>query len=435
MIPRYQAKAIAKIFSDETRYGLWLKVELETAKAAADAGLIPRAHADALATKLPALDTRKLTERALILEETLKHDVIAFLAACEEHLDTEAASLHYGLTSSDVVDTTLAVQLRDATQETLTRIDALLEALHRRIDEHKYTEMVGRSHGMHGEPTTFGIVLAGHYAEIARQRRRVAAALTEIRFGKLSGAVGTFAHLSPAIEAAVMRALDLSPEPLATQVVPRDRHAVLFTTIAGLGASIERLATNIRHWQRSELQEAEEPFTAGQRGSSAMPHKRNPIGSENLCGVARMLRGYALAALEDVALWHERDISHSSVERVIGPDAFHLAVYALERLTKIVTGLAVYPQNMTRNLASTHGLVASQTVLLELVRAGVPRQKAYGIVQRNAMAAWERREDFLTLCLRDAELVEVVKDPEALRAKAKVSKETADLLIQRALSP
>jgi adenylosuccinate lyase len=434
MIPRYQSKPIANIFSDESRYGLWLRIELETAKATAEAGLIPRAHAEALSSKLPALNIKALTERALVLEETLKHDVIAFLAACEEHLGEEAASLHYGLTSSDVVDTTLGCQLRDATTEAITRMDALLSALRRRIDEHKYTEMVGRSHGMHGEPTTFGIVLAGHFAELQRQRRRMHTALGEIRFGKLSGAVGTFAHLSPQIEASVMRAMELEPEPLATQVVPRDRHATLFTTIAGVGASIERLATNIRHWQRSELQEAEEPFTAGQRGSSAMPHKRNPIGSENLCGAARMLRGYAIAALEDVALWHERDISHSSVERVIAPDAFHLLCYALERLTKIITGLAVYPDNMKKNLQMTHGLVASQTVLLALVRAGVPRQKAYGIVQKSAMTAWEQKKDFLTLCEQDPELREVMADPASLRDKAKVAKDLADTLIARALA-
>ncbi len=433
MIPRYQTEAIGQIFSDERRYGLWLKVEIEAANAASLAGLIPAEHAQALAAKLPELDVAALTARALALEETLKHDVIAFLSACEEHLGPEAASLHYGLTSSDVVDTALACQLRDAAQQTLARLAQVLEALKRRIDEHRYTPMVGRSHGMHGEPTTFGVVLAGHYAELARQRRRLEQAAQEIAFGKLSGAVGTFAHLPPSVEASVMRALDLTPEPLATQVIPRDRHALLFTTLAGLGASIERLATNIRHWQRSELGEAEEPFTQGQRGSSAMPHKRNPIGSENLCGVARLLRGYALSALEDVALWHERDISHSCVERVIGPDAFHLADYALRRLEKIISGLAVYPENMQRSLALTHGLVASQTVLLALVQAGVPRQKAYAIVQRNAMKAWEERTDFITLAARDPELRAVMQDPEALRDKARVSHATADLLIDRAL--
>lgn len=432
MLPRYQTKEIALIFSDERRNALWLTIEVEAAVAAARLGLVPTAHAEALKSKLPGMDIAALSQRAAVLEETLKHDVIAFLSACEEQLGEEAASLHYGLTSSDVVDTALACQLRDGTRQVLSRLDGLIAAFDVRIDEHRYTEMVGRSHGMHGEPTTFGIVLAGHRAELQRQRQRLSTALDEIAFGKLSGAVGTFAHLPPDVEAHVMGALGLKPEPLATQVVPRDRHAQLFMALAGLGASIERFATNLRHWQRSELQEAEEPFTAGQRGSSAMPHKRNPIGSENLCGVARLLRGYALAALEDVALWHERDISHSSVERVIGPDALHLADYACKRLTMMVSGMAVYPDNMQRTLAMTHGLVASQTVLLALVQAGVPRQKAYGIVQRNAMKAWAEKTDFIALAAADPELREVMQQPEELRNKAKVAEQTVDMLIARA---
>ncbi len=432
MIPRYQTAEMATIFSDQNRYRLWLGIELSASQACATAGLVPKAHAEALLAKLKDADTAALAERALVLEEILKHDVIAFLSACEEKLGDEAASLHYGLTSSDVVDTALACQLRDASDKILAHLDDALVALKTRSEEHKNTPMVGRSHGMHAEPTTFGIVLAGHYAELARQRARFASARKEIAFGKLSGAVGTFAHLGPSIEAEVMRALDLSPEPLATQVVPRDRHATLFTALASIGASIERFATDMRHWQRSELGEVEEPFTAGQRGSSAMPHKRNPIGSENLCGLARLLRGYAVAALEDVALWHERDISHSSVERVIAPDAFHVADFALQRLTKIVRGMAVYPERMQRNLDLTHGLTASQTVLLELVKSGIARQAAYGIVQKAAMQAWQEQRDFIALVCEVPEVKALGKDPKALKEKARVSPEMAEMLLKRA---
>lgn len=434
MLTRYQSKAIAAIFNDHHRYSLWIQIEVATSLASAREGLVPKAHADALAQKLPALDIEKLVARALDLEETLKHDVIAFLSACEEQLGEEAASLHHGLTSSDVVDTTLAKQLTEACDVVLRSLDETLVVFKKRALEHRDTQMVGRSHGMHGEPTTFGVVLAGHYAELARQRKRLQSAKEEIAHGKLSGAVGTFAHLSPEIEKYVMDGLSLTVEPLATQVVPRDRHAHLFTVLAGLGASIERFATNLRHWQRSELGEAEEPFTAGQRGSSAMPHKRNPIGSENLCGVARLLRGYALSALEDVALWHERDISHSAVERVIAPDAFHLVDYALQRMKRMVAGLAVYPERMQRNLDMTHGLVTSQTVLLELTHAGLPRQVAYGIVQKAAMTAWSESRDFLSLVLQAPEVAALNLDPAAVRAKARVSESKAQLLLDRAFA-
>jgi adenylosuccinate lyase len=434
MIPRYQTAEMAAIFSDENRYRLWLRIELAAADACAKAGFIPQTHAQALRTKLEHADIPKLTERALAIEETVKHDVIAFLSACEEQLGEEAASLHFGLTSSDVVDTTLAAQLTAACAQIDKRLQALLAALKRRAEEHKLTPMVGRSHGMHAEPTTFGIALAGHYAEHARQRKRLAIAASDIAFGKLSGAVGTFAHLPPAIEAQVVQALGLKAEPLATQVVPRDRHAFLFTVIAGLGGSIERFATNLRHWQRTELGEAEEPFTQGQRGSSAMPHKRNPITSENLCGLSRLLRGYALSSLEDIALWHERDISHSSVERVIAPDAFHLADYALKRATTLVEGLAVYPERLARNLAMNFGLTASQTVLLELVKSGVPRQQAYGVVQKAAMQAFSEQRDFIDLVLADEQVRAAVKDPAMLREKTHVSDATATLLLARAFA-
>lgn len=434
MLKRYQSPAIAKVFSDNHRYELWLEIEWRTAQAAARAGLVPKAHADALAAKLPNFDIEALVKRALLLEETLKHDVIAFLSACEEQLQEESASLHFGLTSSDVVDTTLAKQLDEACAVVLQSLGSVLEAFKQKAEEHRDTEMVGRSHGMHGEPTTFGVVLAGHYAELSRQHKRLQAARTDIAFGKLSGAVGTFAHLPPEVEAEVLEAMGLMPEPLATQVVPRDRHAHLFSVLAGLGASIERFSVNLRHWQRSELQEAEEPFTAGQRGSSAMPHKRNPIGSENLCGVARLLRGYALAALEDVALWHERDISHSSVERVIAPDAFHLVDYALRRLDKIVRGLAVYPERMRANLESSFGLVTSQTVLLQLTRAGMPRQVAYGVVQEAAMQAWKERSDFLTLVFSTPEVSALGLQRAEVEKKAKVSGDKARLLQSRAFA-
>ena len=320
---------------------------------------------------------------------TTKHDVIAFLTHVEELGGIEARWLHRGMTSSDVLDSSLAILMRDAADLLLTRCDRLLAALAKRAREHAKTPMIGRSHGIFAEPVTFGLALAGHHAEIARGRARLALAREEIAVGKIAGAVGTYAHLTPEIEERTLRALGLAPETVATQVVARDRHAAFFSALALLAAAIERFATNVRHWQRSEVAEAEEPFTTGQKGSSAMPHKRNPIVSENLCGLARVVRSAVIPALEDVALWHERDISHSSVERMIAPDATTTLGYMLDRTATLAEGLVVYPDHLAKNLERAGELYFSEAVLLALVESGLPRQEAYVLVQRNAMRAWQ----------------------------------------------
>jgi adenylosuccinate lyase len=329
------------------------------------------------------LDPSRIDE----IEKTTRHDVIAFLTHVEELAGAEARWLHRGMTSSDVLDTSFALLLVRATDAILARLGKLVEALDRRAVEHAKTPMIGRSHGIHAEPITFGVALAGHLAEMKRARVRLGVARAEIAVGKVSGAVGTYAHLSPSIEARTLGALGLSPETVSTQVVARDRHAAYFSTLAVVAAGIERLATNVRHWQRTEVAEAEERFTAGQKGSSAMPHKRNPISSENLCGLARMVRAYAAPALEDVALWHERDISHSSAERMIAPDATTTLAFMLERATSLVDGLVVYPENLRKNLERTDGLFFSEAILLRLVDKGLARQDAYVIVQKSAMKA------------------------------------------------
>ncbi len=342
-------------------------------------------------------------DRIAAIERTVKHDVIAFLTHVEELAGSEARWLHRGMTSSDVLDSSLAVLLVRAADLLLTRLDALVDALARRADEHRKTPMIGRSHGMHAEPTTFGVALAGHLAEMKRGRARLRVARVEVAVGKIAGAVGTYAHLSPAIEARALSALGLAPETVATQIVPRDRHAAFFTALAVVAAGVERLATNVRHWQRTEVAEAEERFTQGQKGSSAMPHKRNPIVSENLCGLARIVRAAALPALEDVALWHERDISHSSVERMIAPDATTTLGYMLERAAALVSGLVIYPEGLRRNLDRSGELYFSEAVLLSLVQHGRPRQAAYAIVQRCAMAALAGEGRFRDLLGADAE--------------------------------
>ncbi|HEY8075772.1 MAG TPA: adenylosuccinate lyase [Labilithrix sp.] len=385
MIPRYTPKDFAELWSGARRYEVWLEVELAACDAMEAEGLVPKGTAEAIRAKKLVLDPARIEK----IEKTVKHDVIAFLTHVEERAGAEARWLHRGMTSSDVLDTSLAILLRDATDKLLVRADALAAALGKRAKQHARTPMIGRSHGIFAEPVTFGLALAGHAAEVKRGRERLARAREAIAVGKIAGAVGTYAHISPRVEERALGSLGLRPETVSTQIVPRDRHAELFSAMALLAASIERLATNVRHWQRSEVGEAEEAFTAGQKGSSAMPHKRNPILSENLCGLARIVRAAVVPALEDVALWHERDISHSSVERMIGPDATSTLAFMLDRARSLVDGLVVYKHRLEENLGRAAELYFSEAVLLALVEAGLPRQKAYKIVQKSAMRAWK----------------------------------------------
>jgi adenylosuccinate lyase len=400
MIPRYTPAEFLELWSPARRFAVWLEVELAACDAMEAAGLVPRGTAAGIRARKLALSPERIDE----IERTTKHDVIAFLTHVEELAGIEARWLHRGMTSSDVLDTSLAVLLRDAADLLLARCDALLTALATRAREHGKTPMIGRSHGIFAEPVTFGLALAGHHAEIARGRARLAAAREEIAVGKIAGAVGTYAHLTPEIERAALSALGLRPETVATQVVARDRHAAFFSAMALVAAGIERLATNVRHWQRSEVAEAEEAFTVGQKGSSAMPHKRNPILSENLCGLARVVRSAVVPALEDVALWHERDISHSSVERMIAPDTTATLGFMLDRAKTLVAGLVVYPEHLKRNLDRAAELYFSEAVLLALVEKGLPRQEAYVLVQRNAMKAWRGEGRFRELLGADADV-------------------------------
>ena len=390
MIPRYTPAEFAQLWSPERRFQVWLEVELAACSAMEGAGLVPAGTAAGLRGKNIALQPARIDE----IERTVKHDVIAFLTHVEELAGEDARWLHRGMTSSDVLDSSLAILLRDASDLLLRRTDSLLDALAKRARAYAKTPAIGRSHGIFAEPITFGLALAGHHAEVARGRARLVAARREIAVGKIAGAVGTYAHLSPAIEQEALAALGLAPETVSTQVVARDRHAAFFSALALLAAAIERLATNVRHWQRSEVGEAEEAFTVGQKGSSAMPHKRNPILSENLCGLARVVRAAVVPALEDVALWHERDISHSSVERMIAPDATATLGFMLERAATLVSGLVIYPAAMAKNLERAGQLYFSEGVLLALVDAGMARQEAYVLVQRNAMRAWHGEGTF-----------------------------------------
>jgi adenylosuccinate lyase len=383
MIPRYTPEPFARLWSSPQRYATWLEVELAASEAMEAHGLVPAGTTARLRDKGVALDAARIDD----LERTTKHDVIAFLTHVEEQVGAEARWLHFGLTSSDVLDTSLALLLVRAADLLAERLDALVDALASRVREHRATPMMGRSHGMHAEPVTFGFVLAGHLAELKRGRARLRAARDEIAVGKLAGAVGVYAHLAPEVEARALAALGLRPESAATQVVARDRHAAYFATLALVAAAIERLATTVRHLQRTEVGEAEEAFSRGQKGSSAMPHKRNPIASENLCGLARVVRAAVVPALEDVSLWHERDISHSSVERMIAPDVTATLGFMLERARALVADWVIHPERMRANLERTGGLCFSEGVLLALVRAGQPRQEAYVLVQRAAMQA------------------------------------------------
>jgi adenylosuccinate lyase len=388
MIPRYSRPDMVKIWEPENRFRIWFEIEAHATEALAQIGVVPASAAQALWTwwaTNPVIDVAAIDA----IEAITKHDVIAFLTWVAEQVGEEARFMHQGMTSSDVLDTCLAVQLTQATDLLLADMDALLAAIKSRAMEHKFTPTIGRSHGIHAEPVTFGMKLAQAYAEFARGRARLVAARAEIATCAISGAVGTFANIDPKIEAHVAAKLGLAVEPVSTQVIPRDRHAMYFATLGVIASSIERLATEVRHLQRTEVLEAEEYFAPGQKGSSAMPHKRNPILTENLTGLARMVRGYVTPALENVALWHERDISHSSVERYIGPDATITLDFALGRLTGVIDKLLIYPERMQKNLDRMGGLVHSQRVLLALTQAGISREDSYSIVQRNAMKVWE----------------------------------------------
>jgi adenylosuccinate lyase len=390
MVPRYSRPEMAAIWSPENRYRIWWQIEVFAAEAMGKIGMIPAEDAAKIRAAYDVDVLGQIDVEAIdAIEAVTKHDVIAFLTWAGEKLGPEKRWLHQGMTSSDVLDTALAVQLKQATDILLRDIDILLEVLLRRAFEHKKTPTIGRSHGIHAEPTTFGVKLAQAYAEFDRNRDRLAAARDEIATCAISGAVGTFANVPPAVEEHVAKALGLKPEPTSTQVIPRDRHAMYFAILGVIASSIERLAIEIRHLQRTEVLEAEEYFSPGQKGSSAMPHKRNPVLSENLTGLARMVRGYVTPALENVALWHERDISHSSVERFIGPDATITLDFALGRLWQLIDKLVVYPERMQKNLDRMGGLVHSQRVLLALTQAGLSREESYTLVQRNAMKVWE----------------------------------------------
>ncbi len=413
MVPRYARPAMTAIWEPETKYEVWFLIEAHATQKLAELGVVPESGAKALWDwwkTNPGIDVAAIDAK----EAVLKHDVIAFLDWVAEQVGPEARFMHQGMTSSDVLDTTLAVQLARATDILLEDMDALLEAIKRRAEEHKYTATIGRSHGIHAEPTTFGLKLAQAYAEFDRCRDRLVAARAEVATCAISGAVGTFANIDASVEAYVAEQLGLSVEPVSTQVIPRDRHAAYFSTLAVIASSIERLAVEIRHLQRTEVLEAEEYFSPGQKGSSAMPHKRNPILTENLTGQARMIRAYALPALENVALWHERDISHSSVERFIGPDATITLDFSLARLTGVIDKLLVYPERMQANLDRMGGLVHSQRVLLALTQAGITRDNAYRLVQRNAMKVWESdgKLSLLELLKADQEVMGAMSEEE-----------------------
>lgn len=407
MITRYTRPQMGRIWEEQNRYAKWLEVEIAACEAMALEGIVPE---DAL---------RQIKERAgfsveriLEIEEETRHDVIAFLTSVEEFVGPASRYIHLGLTSSDILDTSFALLLKEALELILEGVDTLMETLKARAMEHKTTVMIGRSHGIHAEPITFGLKLAVWYAEMDRNQERLQAALKTISVGKLSGAVGTFANVSPRVEALTCERLGLAPAPISTQILQRDRHAQVFTALAILAGTLEKMAVEIRHLQRTEVQEAEEPFGKGQKGSSAMPHKKNPIGAENISGLARVVRSNALAALENMPLWHERDISHSSVERVIGPDSTILVDYMLHRLNRILAGLVVHPERMLENLNRTRGLIFSQRVLNRLAEKGIERQKAYAMVQRNALGVWDGTLDFQGLLMKDPEITQVLDQQE-----------------------
>lgn len=427
MIPRYSRKEMTDIWEPESKFRIWFEIEAHACDAQAELGVIPK-EAAAAVWERGDFDVARIDE----IEAEVKHDVIAFLTNLQEYVGDEARFVHQGMTSSDVLDTCFNVQLTRAADLLLADLDALLEVLKTRAEEHKYTICMGRSHGIHAEPVTFGLKMAEAYAEFDRCRTRLINARAEIATCAISGAVGTFAHIDPAVEAHVAEKMGLEVEPVSTQVIPRDRHAMFFAVLGVIASSIERLAVEIRHLQRTEVLEAEEFFSKGQKGSSAMPHKRNPILSENLTGLARIVRGYVTPAMENVALWHERDISHSSVERMIGPDATVTLDFALVRLTGMMKNLVVYPENMDKNLNQLGGLINSQRVLLALTQAGVSREDAYRIVQRNAMKVWDEGGHLLDNLKAD-EQVTVALENDALEALFDLAHHTkhVDTIFQR----
>ena len=407
MIPRYTRKRMADVWEAENRFRKWLQIEIFACEAMANMGVVPRGALKEI-QKRAGFDVARVEE----LEKIVKHDVIAFLTTVSEKVGPAARYLHLGMTSSDILDTSLAMQMVEAAGILEEDLKAFLGVLKKRAFEHRYTPIVGRTHGMHAEPTTFGLKLALWHAEMERNLERLGRAKERVGYGKISGAVGTFAHLPPEVEAYVCKKCGLEPAPISSQIIQRDRHAEFFTTLAVIGASLEKIAVEVRHLQRTEVSEAEEPFTKGQKGSSAMPHKRNPIGSENIAGLSRVLRGNAWASLENVALWHERDISHSSVERVIGPDSTILLDYMLDRMTRMVDQLVVYPENMKTNLEKTRGMVYSEGVLLKLVQKGLTREEAYALVQKAAFQVMEGKRDFKTILLKDRAILRHLKPKE-----------------------
>ncbi|MDB5607529.1 MAG: purB [Bradyrhizobium sp.] len=410
MIPRYTRPEMASIWEPQTRFKIWFEIEAHAADALAELGVIPKDAARTIWAKAKdaTFDVARIDE----IERETKHDVIAFLTHLAEIVGPEARFVHQGMTSSDVLDTCLNVQLTRAADILIDDVDRVLAALKKRAFEHKMTPTIGRSHGIHAEPVTFGLKLAYAYAEFSRARERLMVARKEIATCAISGAVGTFAQIDPRVEEHVAKAMGLSPEPISTQVIPRDRHAMYFATLGVIASSVERLATEIRHMQRTEVLEAEEFFSEGQKGSSAMPHKRNPVLSENLTGLSRMVRAYVTPALENVVLWHERDISHSSAERMIGPDATVTLDFALNRLAGLIDKLLIYPANMMRNLDRLGGLVHSQRLLIALTQKGASREDAYKLVQRNAMPVWRGEGDFKTLLKNDAEVKKYLTDAD-----------------------
>ena len=410
MIPRYTRPEMAAIWEPQTRFKIWFEIEAHAAHAMAELGVIPKQAAEAVWTKARGVtfDVARIDE----IERETKHDVIAFLTHLAEIVGPEARFVHQGMTSSDVLDTCLNVQLTRAADLLVEDIDKVLEALKKRAFEHKMTPTIGRSHGIHAEPVTFGLKLAYAYAEFTRARERLVAARHEVATCAISGAVGTFAQIDPRVEEHVAKAMGLRVEPISTQVIPRDRHAMYFATLGVIASSVERLATEIRHLQRTEVLEAEEFFSEGQKGSSAMPHKRNPVLSENLAGLSRMVRAYVTPAMENVVLWHERDISHSSAERMIAPDATVTLDFALNRLAGLIDKLLIYPENMQKNLDRLGGLVHSQRLLIALTQKGCSREDAYKLVQRNAMPVWRGQGDFQTLLKQDAEVKKYLTDAE-----------------------
>jgi adenylosuccinate lyase len=410
MIPRYSRPRMTALWEPQARYRIWFEIEAHATDALAELGVVPKEAAAAVWER--ARNAVFDVERIDAIEREVKHDVIAFLTHLSEIVGPEARFLHQGMTSSDVLDTCLAVQLAQATDILIEDVDALLDALKRRALEHKMTPTIGRSHGIHAEPITFGLKLAQAYAEFSRHRARLVSARAEIATCAISGAVGTFANIDPRVEEYVARKMGLAVEPISTQVIPRDRHAIYFATLGVVASSVERVAIEVRHLQRTEVLEVEEYFSEGQKGSSAMPHKRNPVLTENLTGLARMVRSYAIPAMEDVALWHERDISHSSVERMIAPDATVTLDFALARLTGVVDKLLVYPDNMRRNLDRLGGLHNSQRILLALTQAGSSREDAYRIVQRNAMKVWRGEGDFLSFLKADPDVSSRLSDKD-----------------------